>query len=176
MRIARKNLRILIENFLKEQEEMDFSEPEAEAPEDSEPAEDDSPESEENKDEEPVQNEREDFDFTIRFIDIPIDFNVKYNEEGKPIPTISSDDDRVSKLIAKIKPIDYLSLAFEKMKELKGYEDEERKSMFNKIALFLKDYDVSIETEDPMEIFKLKMKDRPYIQFSLHNIKKLLSQ
>jgi hypothetical protein len=172
MKISRKNLNILIESFLKEQDGTDFSEPE------EEPAESVEDEPTETSDKEEIEPEesisREDFEFTIRFADIPIDFKVEYVEE-KPVPSISSDDNRTANLIAKIKPIDYLSLAFEKMKELKGYEDEDRKSLFNKIAYFLKDYDVSIKTEDPMEIFKSKMQDRPYIQFALDNIKKLLT-
>ena len=176
MKISRKNLNILIEKFLREQEEMDSSEPEAESTENEK---DNEPEPSEA---DPDQKEpRTDFEFSTVVTNeegdpVPIDFKVAYDKKGEPVPTISSDDDRVNKLIAKIKPIDYLSLAFEKMKELKGYEDEERKSMFNKIAFFLKDYDVSIETEDPREIFKVIMKHLSYIKFSLHNIKKLLSK
>jgi hypothetical protein len=155
MKITKKRLNVLIEKYLLEQEGEQVEEIEAEKEE--------------------AKEESEDFGFSIRVLDVPIDFNVTY-KDGKPIPEISSDNDRVSKLIAKIKPLDYLALSYEKMKELVGYEDEERKSLFNRLGKFIKEYDISTGKDlSPEEVFKSKKKDISYINFSLDKIKKLIS-
>lgn len=158
MKIKRSELALVIERYIREQDE---------APEDG----NSNTEDKESGGLEEVEN----FSFTIRIQDVPIKFDVNFENE-RAIPKVHSDDSRANSLINSMKPLDYLSIAYEKMKELVGYEDAERKKTFNNIGAFIKKYDISTSSETAEDIYNEKKKDISKINFSMDKIKKLLSK
>lgn len=157
MKIKRSELYLIIERYLREQDET--------AEDETTPVEDETT---------PVEDEAEPFDFVIRILDVPLEFSVKF-VNGKAVPKIDSDDSKANSLISSMKPMDYLAIAYEKMKELVGFEDNERKKTFDNIGKFIKQYDISTVSETAVDIFNEKKKDISKINFSMQKIKEKLT-
>ena len=148
MKISKKSLNILIENFLKEEENEEKETSETDnfvLPDEFSFF---------------VKSPKGSFEVFSKRVNDKIELTVSHNDEVMPF-----------------QPKHVIAIAFFKMRELLGEENDANKKLFNQIGAFIKEIDANSKADDAMSVYKEKKNQ--YIRFikqPLDDIKKIIDK
>jgi hypothetical protein len=148
MKISKKSLSILIENFLKEEEneEKEISETDSFALPDEFSF--------------FVKSPKGSFEVSSKRVNNKIELTVSHNDE-----------------VMSFQPKHVIAIAFFKMRELLGEESDANKKLFNQIGAFIKEIDANSKADDAMSVYKEKKNQYiRFIKQPLDDIKKIIDK
>ena len=148
MKISKKSLSILIENFLKEEEKEEKESSETNSfvlPDEFSFF---------------VKSPKGSFEVFSKRVNGKIELTVSHNDEVMPF-----------------QPKHVVALAFFKMRELLGEESDENKKMFNQVGALIKEIDANSKAQDAMSVYKEKKNQYiRFIKQPLDDIKKIIDK